>query len=144
MELKTTFRFRPVADLRVILFSAPMKRQRLIWFAIGAACSAIAAVGAAMALQSPSQEQGWFLRLAEEGQSLRDGRAAAVWRGAEIARGCGVQSFETMAGGGSDQVDAIRIPLTRENNPALGCIVERARDAELWIGVQLERLTASQ
>ncbi len=121
-----------------------MKRQRLVWFVTGAAFSAIVAVGAAMTLHSPSQEQGWFLRVAEEGQSLRDGRAAAVWRGAEIARDCGAQSFEMMPGVSSDQVDATRVPLTRENNPALGCIVERARNAELWIGVQLEPLTASQ
>lgn len=120
-----------------------MKRERFVWFAAGAACSAIAAIGAAFALQSPPQEQGWFLRVAEEVQSLRDGRTAAVWRGAEIARDCGAQSFETMPGVGSDQTDATRIPLTRENNPSLGCIVEQARDAELWIGVQQEPLNAS-
>jgi len=121
-----------------------MKRERLVWFAVGAACSAIAAIGAALALQSTPQEQGWFLRVAEKVQSLRDGRTAAVWHGAEIARDCGAQSFEMMPGLAPDQTDATRIPLTRENNPALGCIVEGARDAELWIGVQLEPSNASQ
>ena len=135
--------YDPIADLRFILSIGQMKRQRLVWFATGAAFSAIAAVVAAMTFQRPQQEQGWFLRVAEEGQSLRDGRSAAIWRGAEIARDCGAQSFEMLPGGGSDQMDATRIPLTRENNPTLGCIVERARDAELWIGVQLEPLTAS-
>ncbi len=127
-----------IADLPVTLSIAGMRRQKLVWFAAGAACSSIAAVGAALALRSPPQEQGWFLRIAEQGQSLRDGQRGAIWRGAEIARDCGARSFEAMPGVGSDQTDSTRIPLIPDNNPALGCVVERATDAGLWIGVQLE------
>ena len=121
-----------------------MKRERLVWIAAGAACSAIAAVGAALALRSLPQEQGWYLRVAEEGQSLREGQTAASWRSAEIAQDCGASSFEMIPGVASDQGDATRIPLVRENNPALGCVVERARNAGLWIGVQLEPLDGSE
>lgn len=121
-----------------------MKRQNLVWFAAGAACSSVAAVGAALALRSPAQEQGWFLRVAEQGQSLLDGQNIAIWRGAEIARDCGARLFEIMPGRGSDQKDATRIPLTRDNDPALGCVVEQARDAGLWIGIELEPLRSGK
>lgn len=134
----------PIADVPVILSIGGMRRQKLAWFAAGAACSSVAAVGAALALRSPPQEQGWFLRVAEQGQSLRDGQTSAVWRGAEIARDCGAQSFETIPSVSPDRADATRIPLMSENNQSLGCVVERARDAGLWIGVQLEPLTAGR
>jgi len=121
-----------------------MKRERLVWFAAGAACSSVAAIGAALTLQSPSQEWGWFLSVAEQGQSMRNGQAVAVWRGGELARDCGARSFEMIPGVGPDQVDATRIPLMRDNNPALVCIVERARDAGLWSGVQMEPLNGNE
>ena len=120
-----------------------MKRERLVWFAAGAACSAIAAASATLALRNPPQEQGWFLRVAEQGQSTLDGQTTAIWQGAEIARDCGVRSIEMIPGAGSDQADATRIPLVRDNNPSLGCVVERAENAGLWIGVQLEPLDSN-
>lgn len=132
----------PIADIPIILSITGMRRQKLVWFAAGAACSSVAAVGAALAVRSPPQERGWFLRVAEQGQSLRDGQTSAVWRGAEIARDCGVQSFETIPSVNPDRADATRIPLMLENDRSLGCVVERSRDAGLWIGVQLEPLKA--
>ncbi len=132
----------PIADVPIILSITGMRRQKLVWFAAGVACSSVAAVGAALALRSPPNEQGWFLRVAERGQSLRDGQTSAVWRGAEIARDCGAQSFETIPSVSPDRADATRIPLMSDNNPSLGCVVERARDAGLWVGVQLEPLRA--
>ena len=121
-----------------------MRRDRLVWFAAGAACSSIVAVGVGYATRSQPEEQRWFLRVAEPGQSMLDGRASAQWQSAEIARDCGSRSFETIPGIAADAVDATRVPLIRENNPALGCIVERATEAGLWVGVGLEPLNASK
>ena len=56
----------------------------------------------------------------------------------EIAGNCGAKVFDAIPGDGVDQGDATRVPLTVENNPSLGCIVERARQANLWVGIQLE------
>ena len=117
-----------------------MRRQKLVWFAAGLACSALVTMIAALALRHQPPERGWYLRVAEKSQSLSDGRDSAEWRGAEIARDCGAQNFEMIPAFGADGVDGTRIPLTRANNPALGCVVERAREAELWIGVDLEPL----
>lgn len=131
-------RRRAIVGIKFLKFIDEMKRENLKWFAGGAGCSALVAVVAAIAIPSPPQEEVWTLRVAEEVQSLQDGPSAAIWRGAEIARDCGARSFEMIPGAGSDQVDATRIPLVRENNPALFCVMERARDAGLWIGVQQE------
>lgn len=119
-----------------------MKRERLVWFATGVAVSSIIAVCVAFATRNPPEDQGWFLRVAEQGQTTLDGRASAQWRGAEIARDCGARSFEMVPGVAADTVDATRIPLVRVNNPALGCVVERATEAGLWVGVGLEPLNA--
>ena len=116
-----------------------MNRSSLAWFAAGAATSSLVAI-ATFTFQGPDSddEDRWFLRVAEDGQSLRDGSEASAWKGAEIARDCGAKSFEAFPGAGSDDVDSTRIPLEIQNNAALGCIVQRSREADLWIGVQME------
>jgi hypothetical protein len=116
-----------------------MRRVRLIWFAAGAACASLAAVCAEFAMRSPAEEQGWFLVVEEKGQSVRDGPAFALWRGAEIARDCGARSFEMIPdSSSSDGADRTRIPLVRDNNRATECILRRATDEGLWFDVGLE------
>jgi hypothetical protein len=115
-----------------------MLRERLIWFAFGTAFGALAVVCAQLARPARKDDHTWYVRVAESGQSMRDGQASAKWRGAEIARDCGARSFELMPGVGSDSSDGTRIPLIKENNPALGCVVEGATRAGLWVGVGLE------
>ncbi|MBO9519783.1 MAG: hypothetical protein J7493_17125 [Porphyrobacter sp.] len=119
-----------------------MKRISLLWFAAGAACSSAAAIFTGLVLRSPPEKMGWFLKVAEQGQSLNDGQASALWRGAEIARDCGARSFELRPGVGSDNPDGTRIPLTRDNDLALDCVIERATKAGLWVGVGVEPLSA--
>lgn len=121
-----------------------MNRLRLIWFAAGAACSSIITVSAHLATRSAPAEDAWFLRVAEDWQSQNTARGAVVWRGAEIARDCGARSFEMMPGFGSDGVDATRVPLVKENNRALNCIVEQATKANLWLGVGLEPVMSAR
>jgi hypothetical protein len=121
-----------------------MRRDCLIWFAAGAACSSVVAVCAALAMRSPPEEQGWFLRVAEAGQSMLDRRASAAWKGAEIARDCDARFFEMIPGVAADAVDATRIPLVIENNQALGCILEHASEADLWVDLALEPLNVSK
>ena len=110
-----------------------MRTNRLAWIALGAACASIVAVFAEIAWRSPASDQAWFLVVAEEGQSLHDGPTFASWQGAEIARDCGARSFEISPGVAADASDRTRIPLVRENNPATNCIMERAKEAGLWL-----------
>ena len=53
----------------------------------------------------------------------------------------GASHFEMIPGLAADAVDGTRIPLVLENNPATDCIIERAKEAELWFGVSLEPLS---
>lgn len=113
-----------------------MKRDRLVWFAAGAAISAFASIGASLLVAS-SKEPKWILRLDENGQSLLGPEKGAKWRGAEIARNCGVRSFKMTPAAGADGKDGTEIPLSKENNPSLGCVIEEARKAGLWVGVDM-------
>lgn len=114
-----------------------MNRSNLLWFCGGAAASTVAGL-AAYVLQTPQEEDRWFLRIAEDLEVSKPKLVHENWKTAEIARNCGAKVFDAIPGDGVDQGDATRVPLTVENNPALGCIVERARQANLWVGVQLE------
>ena len=113
-------------------------RARLIWFAAGAASAAIAAVTAEIAFREPVPDQGWFLRIGEPVQSLVDGGDSARWKGAKIARDCGASHLEMIPGTAADSADSTRVPLVPENNPATACIIEKAREAGLWVEVEQE------
>lgn len=61
-----------------------MKRARLVWFAAGAACSSIAAVGADLSRRDLPKGVSWFLTMAEEWQSQSSPREDVVWRGPRL------------------------------------------------------------
>ena len=117
-----------------------MNRRNAIWFVAGVATGSIAVAGSSF-LMGPEPEWSWTLRVAEKTSSL-DGAKIPEWVGARLARECGIKRFTMIPAVGVDSVDATRIELIKENNPSLGCVVERARDAGLWVGVQMENLHA--
>jgi hypothetical protein len=114
-----------------------MKRSNLLWFCGGAAASTIAGL-AAYVLQTPQKEDLWFLRIAEDLETPQSKLVPVRWPMAEIARNCGAKVFDAIPGDGIDEGDAVRVPLTFENRRAMRCIIERAREANLWVGIQLE------
>jgi hypothetical protein len=114
-----------------------MNRTNLLWFCGGAAASTVAGL-AAFLLQIPQEEDRWFLRIAENLESSENRLVTGNWQTDAIARECGAKVFDAIPGDGIDEGDSTRVPLTAANRTAMGCIVERAKEANLLVGIQLE------
>lgn len=114
-----------------------MNRTNLVWFCGGTAASSIAGL-AAFVLQPPEKELHWFLLVAENSESSENTLVTESWPTAAIARNCGAKVFDAIPGDGIDEGDKTRVPLIAANQTATGCIIERAREANLWVGIQLE------
>lgn len=112
-----------------------MNRANLVWFCGGAAASSIAGL-AAFVLQPPDEELRWFLLVAENSESSENRLVTENWPTAAIARNCGAKVFDAIPGDGIEEGDKTRVPLTAVNRTAMGCIVERAREANLWVGIR--------
>lgn len=104
----------------------------MIWFALGAACTALAALAALLArlLIAPSDEQHVYLAVSErpfvEGEINRIEEIAST--SGQLLRECGAQEFLIKASNGVDGVPFSLIPITRSNEISVHCIFERAHD----------------
>ena len=120
-----------------------MNRRNLIWFALGAASSSLAAVVAFVVQQQSTKQPQLNLLIAGEiskmpadatALQIRRFKKAPRLRAVEIARECKMKAFDAIVH--DDHGDGMSLPLT--DNIPTECVIEKARKQNLWIGLEFE------
>lgn len=115
-----------------------MRRTKLIWFAAGAATSAIVALIAQLAIQHPKQAQP-YLSVSErpltENESNKFGDIAQT--SGKLLRECGAKQFDVKAANGADGVPYSLIKINQENDLTIHCVFERAPAEGFPLHIQL-------
>ena len=103
-------------------------RNRLTWFALGAATSAIASIAASVAFSSGDKLQP-YLSVSERAptpEEIDEFEAIAQTSGA-LLRECEAKQFYMKDANGLDGVPFSLIKIKKENDIAIQCVFERAR-----------------
>ena len=122
-----------------------MRRSRLIWFALGAASVALAAVFAKSFQVEPEQIAIAHLELIEplvENDEIRDEDMIANQLG-KLARDCGAQFFETTFLY-TDHAPTLEIALTPENQDATDCLMSQASKRSIEMNIIYRKATNAQ
>jgi hypothetical protein len=120
-----------------------VNRDSLIWFALGAACSSLAAVVAFVIHQQSTKQLQFNLVIAGEiavmptdstALQIRKFERAPRLKAVEIARECKMTSFDAIIH--NDHGDGMSVPLTADTPTE--CAIEKARKQNLWVGLEFE------
>lgn len=124
-----------------------MRRTRLIWFALGAAVTATAAVVATQFAPAPDQPEVAFLELIEPERpgaqnKVQDEDMIANVTG-DLARKCGAKFFETTFLY-NDHSPTMEIALVPENKKAIDCILTEAAKRSIRTNIIYRKATDAQ
>lgn len=122
-----------------------MIRTRLVWFALGAASVASAAVVAKLIEPEAEKPRVAHLELVEpvlDRDEIRDEDLIANVIG-ELARDCGARFFETTFLY-SDHAPTLEIPLTPDNQQATECIMSKASQRSIQTNIIYRKATNAQ
>jgi hypothetical protein len=115
-----------------------LRRQRLIWFALGAAVTAIAATLARL-LIAPADESSPYLAVSErpyeEGEIERVEEIAST--SGQLLRECGAKEFFLKPSNGLDGVPYALVKIVPANDLTIHCIFERAMSEGYPLHVQM-------
>ncbi|MBY8333619.1 hypothetical protein [Qipengyuania pacifica] len=110
----------------------------MIWFALGAAVTALAAIVARL-LIVPAEEKHPYLAVSErpfeQGEIERIEEIAST--SGRLLRECGAKEFFMKQSNGVDGVPFALIEIVPQNDLAIHCIFERARDEGYPLHVQM-------
>lgn len=108
-----------------------MIRERLIWFAVGAAVSSLAAVLGFLIHQNTARQERWTLLVWGETRSTV--KPADVLPLVGIAMSCDAKLID--ADVRHSEGDVIEIPLAVENQAPINCLLKRAKAENLYVEV---------
>lgn len=115
-----------------------MRRQKLLWFALGAGATATAAALTHF-LTNPTDDPSPYLAILErpysEGEIERMGEIHSTT--APLLRECGAKEFFIKSASGSHGLPYSIIKIAKENEIALRCILERAKDEDYPVHIQM-------
>tara|TARA_Y100000296_G_scaffold43926_1_gene50376 strand:+ start:597 stop:956 length:360 start_codon:yes stop_codon:yes gene_type:complete len=117
-----------------------VRRTRLIWFACGAAVSALVLSISQLALADNKETSGIVLIISAPdilpaGSDLDDLNSLSLTTGSMI-RDCGYEQFEMRLS--SHHGIAYEVPVTPENRESLKCVVQAIRDSDEAISFSFE------
>ena len=108
-----------------------VSRDRLRWFALGAAVTSLAAVLGLLINQNTTNKELWTLLVWGEGRSTV--KPADVLPLVRIAMGCDAKVID--ANIGYSEGDLIEIPLAAEKEASINCLLKRAKAENLYIEI---------
>lgn len=108
-----------------------VRRERLSWFAFGAAVTSLAAVLSLLINQNTTNQERWTLLVWGEGRSTV--KPADVLPLVRIAMGCDAKVIDASIG--YSEGDVIELPLAAENQAPINCLLKRAKAENLYIEI---------
>lgn len=105
-----------------------MRRQKLLWFALGAACTAFAAVLARLII-APSDERDTYILVYERplSEDEMDSNEEVIATSGQLLHECGAKKFWFKPTQTADGATYSLIKNTPENEEAIYCVFERAQ-----------------
>jgi len=115
------------------ILSGFMRRDRLLWFATGVACSAIVSISTRFVLPSNRNQDRWYIAVSEPALSGEASEDVTPWQSAKLFRDCGARQFEMIPEEeySSDSLNFTQMALLKNNIPIVNCIIDRAPSVKM-------------